>query len=210
MKDAGTRKMFTHQTAHTIPCPAATSLTTATKYVKPQTSYLADETTDSIAVSWDGVIVQPPLDNSTQPASRFAKWSVHSLLQIRFDLLQGRTHTLRYAVTLDRKPAMLSRFSTLVSKTKKVERLWRTFTRFCSTLGRIATKLDQASFTFVELQTKLGEPRAECFQTRRGLAMAFETDHKVIRITYDNHILAALLFPPPLDPQVKHIMKVDV
>ncbi len=202
--------MFTYQTVHTLPCPAATSLTTATNHVKPQTSYFVDEATDSVAVSRDGMIVQPPLDHSSQPASRFAKWSVHSLLQSRFDLLQGRTHTLRYAVTLDGKPAMLSRFSTLVSKTKKVERLRPTFTRFRSTLDRIATKLEQSSFAFVKFQTKLGEPRAERFQTRRGLALAFETDHKVIRITYDYHILAAVLFPPPLDPQVKHIMKVDV
>ena len=98
---------------------------------------------------------------------------------MRFDLLQGRTHTLRYAVTLDGEPAMLSRFATLVSETEKVERLRRTFTRFRSTLDRVATKFDPAGFAFVQLQTKLGEPRVECFQARRSLIMSLSHRHPV-------------------------------
>jgi len=57
--------MFPHQSVHTLPCPATTSLATAANDVKPQTSYLVDETTDAITVARDGMIVQPSLDNST-------------------------------------------------------------------------------------------------------------------------------------------------
>ena len=59
----------------------------------------------------------------------------------------------------------------------------------------------------MQFQAKLGEPRAEFLQTRRGLAMVFKTWHKVIRIAYNHYITAAAVSPPPLDPQVKHIVQ---
>jgi hypothetical protein len=36
--------------------------------------------------------------------------------------------------------------------------------------------------------------------------MVLETDHEVIRIAYYDHIAAAAVLPPPLDPEVKHIV----
>jgi len=98
-------------------------------------------------------------------------------LQTRFDLLQCRTHTLRYAVTMDGKPTMLSHFATLVGKTKKVKRLRRAYTRFCSAFDRIATKFDQTGLFFVEIQAKLGKACMEFLQAGRCFRMALKTNH---------------------------------
>ena len=85
--NAGTRKMFAHQTVHSSPSPTATSLAAAADTAKPQTSHLVNKTTDAVAVARNGVIIQPTLHNTPQPATRFAKWPVHSLSQFYFDRL---------------------------------------------------------------------------------------------------------------------------
>lgn len=111
---------------------------------------------------------------------------------------------------MNREPTLLSRLGALVSKSKKVESFRSAFAALFTTFDRITTELDQARFAFVQLQVELGEPRAEFIQTRRRLAVVLETDHEVVRITHYHHIAAAAVFPPPLDPQVKHIMQVHV
>ncbi len=42
----------------------------------------------------------------------------------------------------------------------------------------------------MQRQAELGKPRVEFLQTRRRLAAALETDHKIIRIAHDHHIAA--------------------
>ncbi len=108
---------------------------------------------------------------------------------------------------MDREPAVLARLGTLVREAKKFKRFRPALAASLASFDRIATELDQTRFPVVELQSELGEPRAEFLQTRRGLAMILETDHEVIRITYNYHIAAAAILPPPFDPPVKHIMQ---
>jgi hypothetical protein len=43
---------------------------------------------------------------------------------------------------------------------------------------------------------------------RTRLVVILKTDHEVIRITHNNHIAAAAVLAPPLDPQVEHIVQV--
>ena len=91
--NARTGEMTSRKTLHPSPRPATTTkLTAAADYPQPETSYLVHEAADAVTVARDGMIIQPTLDNASQPASRFAKWAVHSLSQFRFDRLQGRTH----------------------------------------------------------------------------------------------------------------------
>ena len=64
MGDPRTGKMTPRKALHPLPCPAvASSLTTASKHVEPQSSYLVDEAVDAVAVAGDGMIIQPALDN---------------------------------------------------------------------------------------------------------------------------------------------------
>jgi len=207
MDNMGTWKMFSHQSVHTLPIPATTSLTATANHVKPHTSYLVNKTSNPVAVARDGMIIQPTLDNSSQPAGRFAKWPVHALSQFYFDHLQCRTHAFSHRMSMDCEPTILSNLGTLVCETKEIENFRSALAASFTSFARIATKLDQTRFSLVEIQTKLGKPRAEFFQTRRCFILVLEANHEVIRITYYYHITAAAVFPPPLDPQVKHIMQ---
>ena len=75
-----TGEMTSRKTLHPSPRPAtATALTTAADTMQPETSYLVHEAADAVTVAWDGMIIQPSLDNTSQPSGRFAYWPVHSL-----------------------------------------------------------------------------------------------------------------------------------
>lgn len=59
MGDAGTRQVQTDEPLHFFPCPlAATTLTPPTDYRQPEPSDLVNETTQSVTVARNGVIVQ--------------------------------------------------------------------------------------------------------------------------------------------------------
>ena len=66
--------MASAKTSHPSPRPAtATSLNTAAEYFQPETSHLVHEAADAVTVAGDGMIIQPALDNASQPTGRFAK-----------------------------------------------------------------------------------------------------------------------------------------
>ena len=84
--------MQTDKPMHSFPCPlAATTLTPPPDHRQPEPSDLVDEPTQAVTVARDGVIVQPALHNTPQPATRFADRTMHTCPQLLFDLLKGRT-----------------------------------------------------------------------------------------------------------------------
>ena len=66
---------------------------------------------------------------------------------------------------------MLSSLGTLVCETQEIKSFWPALAASFTPFARITTELDQTRFSFVQLQAKLGEPRAESFQARFCLAM---------------------------------------
>lgn len=65
--------MQAREALHTFPRPALPSaLTAAAKHVQPEARHLVDEAADAVAVAGDGMIIQPALHNTSQPARRLA------------------------------------------------------------------------------------------------------------------------------------------
>ena len=123
MEDPRTGEMASGETLHPSPRPAtATTLTAAADYFQPKTSHLVHEAADAVTVARDGMIIQPTLDNTSQPTGRLAKWPVHSLSQFSFDRLQGRADAFRHGVAMDGEPAALASLGTLVREAKKIKR----------------------------------------------------------------------------------------
>jgi len=184
MSDAGTRQMQTDKPMHSFPCPlAATTLTPPTDHRQPKPGGLVNETTEAMTVARNGMIVQPALHNTPQPATRFADRTMHTFPQLLFDLLKGRTHAFGYRVTMDREPAVLFRLGALVSETQKVESLWPALAMPLSPFDGVLPKFDQSCLVLVQLQAKPGKPCVECFQTRGRLVVVFEANHKVVCVT---------------------------
>ena len=107
---------------HSLPRPAAvTSLAATTKLKQPVASYLVHETVDAMAVARDGMIIQPALYHTPQPATRFAQRAMSSLSQFCFDLPQLGTYTFGHRMAMNRAPALLASLGTLVREAKEIE-----------------------------------------------------------------------------------------
>ena len=189
MNDARTGEVEPRKSLHSLPRPAAvTSLAATTKLKQPVASYLVHETVDAVTVARDGMIIQPALYNTPQPTTRFAHRSMSSLAQFCFDLPQLGTYAFGHRMAMNREPALLASLGTLVREAKEIESFRPALAASFTSFHRIATKLDQTRFSFVQFQSKLGEPRAEFLQTRRRLAVVFKTDHEVIRKSYRQQV----------------------
>ncbi|MEZ6032830.1 MAG: hypothetical protein R3C17_07045 [Planctomycetaceae bacterium] len=202
--------MQTGEPLHSGPSPlAATTLTPTPDDRQPEPGNLVNETTQAVTVARDGMIVQPTLHDTPQPAARFAERTMHTFPQVLLDLLKGRTHSFGNRVTMDREPAVLLRLSALVSETQKVESLGAALAASLTPFDGVPPKLDQASLLLVQLQAKLGKACVKFVQTRSRLVVVFEANHKIVCVTYD-HDIAATARTPPLDPQVEDVMQIHV
>ncbi len=202
--DASLRRSIRSQVQRCLPRLAASS-----NRAEPETSHLVDELVQPAAVARNGMIVQPSPHDARQPAARFAQGSCIRLRSFSLIACERRTHAFRHR-EWRWEPSRPRRVRTLVREAEKVERLGPPLAASFSSFDRIAAELDQTRFPFVQLQAELGETYLKCVQARRRLAVVLETDHEVIRITYHNHIATAAVFPPPLDPQVEHVVQVHV
>lgn len=211
MDDAGPGEIAAGQTLHAIPRPTrATALTAPSNGIEPMTSHLIDEATDRVTIARHGMIIQPALYNTSKPLGRFHYWPMHSLVKLLLDCLERCSQTLGNAVTLDGEPTVRSRLGTLVCEAKKIERFRSALPTRFSPLVRKATELDQTRFALVKFQAKLGASLPEFLQAGYRFGLTLETDHEVVSITDYHHIVATVLFPPPIDPQVEHVMQVNV
>ncbi len=107
---------------------------------------------------------------------------------------------------MDGEPTLLASLGAHVRETKEIESFRSALAASFTAFARIATELNQTRLPFVQLQAKLGEPRVEIFQARFRLTVVLKANHKIIRIAHNDHIAAAAVFPPPLNPEIKHIV----
>ncbi len=113
MDDAGTGKMLPYKSVHSCPRPSrSTTLTTATKYMEPDSSYLVDETFNPVSIAGYGMEIEPAAHNRSQPACHLAKGLMHPLSQFLLDRLKFRSHAFGNTVAMDVEPANLRRLPT--------------------------------------------------------------------------------------------------
>ncbi len=138
MENTGTWEMPPHEAFHPSPGPAATTaLTPSTKGTQPVTNHLLNETFQLPHVAGDGVIVQPSLNNTSQPASRFAGGPVHSFTKFYVDLVESSTHAFAHAVAMEHEPAVRSGLGAHVCEPKEIERFRTALSTPFSICGRV-------------------------------------------------------------------------
>ena len=171
--------MLASKSLHPLPSPASTAtLAAAADYGKPQLGDFIHEAAEVSAVARDSMVIQPALNNTPQPATSFAKRSVHTPLELRLDLCEFGTHSLRNRVTVNRKPTMRLRLGTQVCEPQKIKGLGSAVTVSMASLSRVLSKFNQTSLVLVQLQAKLGKPGMELFQARGCFALVLKANHK--------------------------------
>jgi len=171
------------------------TLTSATKLGKPERLHFVEELRHPFQVAGDGLIVQPTLTNPSQPFTDRINRPMALLDRLHLDHRNRGTQTLRDRCPAEGEPASTGHIAAM-REAKKIERFRSTFTARLPIAGRIAAKFDQASFIFVKLQPELRRAVSEIFQTPLGISLAFEANHKVIRIpNHDDIAVGSVLTP---------------
>ena len=208
MQDAWCREMFPHQSVHALPSPPLlTLLAASSQRVEPQFVNFVGELLQPTFVARNRVVIEPSAHDRCQPACRVAQWTMHAFVQLSLNCNERHSHAFGNAVSSDREPPMSSRLVAHVREAEKVKRLGTPFASSLSLLGRIAAELDQTSFLLVQLQAEFGKACSEHFQAGRCLLATLETHHKVIRVADDDDVAPGVVFTPPLDPQVEHVVQ---
>jgi len=104
----------------------------------------------------------------------------------------------------------ISRLSTYVGKTQKVECLRLPLTLTSAVLRGKSAKFNQPCFALVQFQMKLAKTVFKRFNELLGILSVLKTHDKVIAKPHDDDIATSLLASPLLDPKIEYVMQVDV
>src|SRR5215472_18656206 len=97
-----------------------------------------------------------------------------------------------------------------VREAEKVEGLRLPLASLLPRLSSEAPKLDEPGFLGVQLQTEFREPLAKLTLELLGFVSILKAHHEVVSKANDNHIAPRSPPPPLLDPQIKHVVQIDV
>ena len=95
-------------------------------------------------------------------------------------------------------------------KSRKVESFGLPLSKLLTLLDRIAAKADQPGFLWVQGKIKQTQSFLEVFKERLCLMLMLKADDRIIRITDDHHVTGRRGAAPAMDPQVIHVVQVDV
>ena len=134
---------------------------------------------------------------------------VHALPKDGFHFLQLRLSLLSYRLPEQREPTFPVDRARM-RESQKVEGLGSALSSPAPVVYGKPAELHQASFTRVQSQAELREAFAQFVQKLLGLITILESNNEVVSKPHDDNIALSLLRSPPLNPQIEHVVKVDV
>ena len=93
---------------------------------------------------------------------------------------------------------------------EKVECLGLPFSTPLPVVDRKRTKFQQLRFLGMQFQVELPHSLSEFRPELFGIRFALESNHDIVSKSHDDDIAVRPLLTPRLDPQVEHVMKIDV
>src|SRR5882757_2832312 len=124
-------------------------------------------------------------------------------------LRQLRPHPFLDRDTPDPEPPA-PRPRTDVREPQEVERLRLTQTPTPTIDGGPPPELDQPRLVRMQLQPELRQPLAQLIAEPPRILLMLKPDGDVISEPHDDHVTDRPMIPPPVGPQVEHIMEVHV
>src|SRR5213593_3965108 len=104
----------------------------------------------------------------------------------------------------------LPRLSAAVREAEKVEALGSPAAPASPVGRREAADLDEARLVGMQRQPELREPLAQLGEELLGLLPMLESHDEVVGEAHDHDLSARLLLSPPLDPEIEHVVQVEV
>ena len=117
---------------------------------------------------------------------------------------------LRIVCRKHREPSIAPFLSADVREAEEVERFRLPFSALLSVLDREWSELQQARFLRVQFKVELPHSFRQFSPKLLGIRFILESNHDVVSKPHDDHITVGLSSTPRLDPQVKHVVEIDV
>src|SRR5208337_1692051 len=93
---------------------------------------------------------------------------------------------------------------------REVERLRLPFSAPLPVVDRKRTKFQQPRLLGMQLQVELPHSLGEFCPKLVGIRFHLEAQHDIVSETHDDYVPVRPLPTPRLDPQIEHVMKIDI
>jgi len=206
--DAGRRKPPMGVLRHPAPRQVG-RLTAAFKSAPPQPCDLLAEGADARAIAGHSVVTDMPGNHRTQIGALLRDRQVHASPKFGFHRLELRLQPYTHRLPPHRKPP-LPCFRTAVRETEEVEGVGLPLATLPPLLGRVAAKAEQSRFVGMQFQAELCKATAQRVEKPLGFMPMLESNDEIIRKAHHDHIPARFAASPSLNPQIKHIVQVEV
>src|SRR5258706_14458988 len=194
---------------HAIPKDAAI-LATPRQRTMPEPSHLESKKSQRRVVHGHPIIPEVSTHHRLQPLALFGDGFMHAPLKLGFHRVQLRLQPFADRLPQHRVHSVAPLLHADMREAEKAECLGLPFSTPLPVVDRKRTKFQQPRFLGmqcqVELPHSLGEFRPELF----GIRFALESNHDIVSESHHDDITVRPLSTPRLDPQVEHIMKIDV
>ena len=208
MTNASLRDPTSHAALHLSPRYMG-FLATALKHPPPDPSHGHAKVTDRHRIHRHRVITHMPNNHRAHILTHPRHGLVHASPEFGFNFLKLCLPSLAHRLPQHHKSS-LACHSTAVSETKKVKGLGFSFASALPVLFCMSPKLDQARLLGVKFQPKTLKPLHKLAQKPLTVLSLLKSNNEVIGKPHHNHISSCFRSSPLLDPQIKHIVQIEV
>src|SRR5271167_857308 len=207
--DTSGRKPGIEQRPHAGPRQVI-ALAAPTQHSPPYPTDRTTEGTDRRAIHRHAVVTHVSENNRAQVLANRWDGVVHARFKFGLHRLKLRLPPFAHGLAQHRE-ATLASLPAAVREAQEVKAPRRApITAILPIAPRTAPELDQSRLLGVQFQSKARKPFAQLGEEPLGLDLMLEPNDKVIGKAHHDDITAGLLLPPSLDPQVEHIMQVNI
>src|SRR5262249_7160282 len=208
MTHASQREPASYSALHL--CPRYTGFVAAPpQYSPPDPSHSHAKVTDTYRIHRHRVVIHVPHNHRAHILAHFWDRRGYALLEFGFHFFELSLPALAHRLPQHHKSA-LAGLCTAVREPKKVKGLRLAFASALSILLRLSAKLNQTRLLAVKFQPKALEPFHKLAQKLVPVVSVLKSHNEVVGKPHHDHISSDLYSSPLLDPQVKHIVQVDI
>ena len=209
MTDGGQRQPASDEAPHSSPENAAV-LAPPRQRAMPIPADSESKERQRRLVHGHSVVAKVSTHNRPQPLALLGDGFVHASLKLGFHLIPLRLQPLADRLPQHREPSIALLLHADVRKSEKVERLRFPFSTPLPLVDRVRTELEKSRFLRVQFQIELLHSLREFRPELSGIRLAVKSSHDVVRKTHHDNVAVRPLLTPRLDPQVEHVMEINV
>src|ERR1700741_2645255 len=209
MTDGRQRQPASDEAPHAIPKDASV-LATPRQRAMPEPSHSESKKSQRRFVHGHPVIPEVSTHDRLQPLALFRDGFMHTTLKFGFYRVQFRLQSFADRLPQHRVHSVAPLLHADMREAEKVECLGLPFSTPLPVGDRKWTKFQQPRFLGVQFQVELPHSLREFRPELFSIRFALESNHDIVCESNDDDIAVRPLSTPRLDPQVEHVMKIDI